>query len=231
MFPRRITIRRLLTSRMHYLSYGLRAWRQLLSITSSLSTLFCCSSSPGIPHAYRKPSAESTNPDWSLCFFPAHLGDSQKTCTTSGPKKDHIAYPEVEAWPGFEGQRWDYPRCFLAIHRVPFVHGSPSLKLEVLLSKTEQLGPSPPWDMPKWTLFRRPATAVHKSNLRSFPQRHIAWMSNITNTFRCVDRNSIGNPNIIPRNALLSQYENLHCGYSVASHPFHRNAIGTQSTI
>ena len=65
-------------------------------------------------------------------------------------------------------------------------------KLEVLLSKTEQVGPSAPWDMPKWTLFRRPATAVHKSNLRSFPQRHIAWMSNITNTFRRVDRNSIG---------------------------------------
>ena len=104
-------------------------------------------------------------------------------------------------------------------------------KLEVLLSKTEQVGPSAPWDMPKWTLFRRPATAVHKSNLRSFPQRHIAWMSNITNTFRRVDRNSIGNPNIIPRNALLSQYENLHCGYCVASHPFHWNAIGTQSAI
>lgn len=130
MFPRRITIRRLLTSRMHYLSYGSRAWRQLLSITSSLSTLFCCSSSPGTPHTYRKPSAESTNPDWSLCFFPAHLGDSQRNMHNLRTKKGPHAYPRVEAWPGFEGQfvRWDYPRCFLAIHRVPSVHGSPSLK-------------------------------------------------------------------------------------------------------
>ncbi|KAN0132019.1 hypothetical protein V8E53_010299 [Lactarius tabidus] len=87
------------------------------------------------------------------------------------------AYPQAGAWPGFEGQ---------------FV------RLKEVLRSTELVGPSAPWHMPNWTLFRRPATAVHKSDLRSFPRRHIAWMSNITNTFTRVDRNTIGNPNIIP---------------------------------
>lgn len=63
-------------------------------------------------------------------FFPRTFGGFPKNMHNFRTKKGPHAYPRVEAWPGFEGQfvRWDYPRCFLAIHRVPSVHGSPSLK-------------------------------------------------------------------------------------------------------